>query len=285
MDEQRITTFNNHEETFHLDHVIRQQEYSKSEHYHDSYEIYYLLQGTRLFFIHDRLYELTAGDLVFINSNEIHRTMENGCPGHERLVINFKSSFLEPYVEDWPSIETFFIEKGHVIRLLEEKKLFIRMLFEQISLEITNCDTGYLSYLRALLTKLLLFGVRRADRKQSSSAELLAHPLDRKIIEIVRYINTHYPQTLSLDQLAKSFYISSSYLCRSFRRVTGFSFIHYVNMTRVKEAMRLLRYTDMKIIDIANAVGFNNLTHFNRIFKTHTNISPKNYRKIQHSGL
>ena len=78
----------------------------------------------------------------------------------------------------------------------------------------------------------------------------------------------------------KAFFISQYYLSRSFKQVTGFTFIEYLNSVRIREAQRLLRETEKQVIQIAHMVGFNNISHFGRIFKAITKYTPLQYRKI-----
>lgn len=84
-----------------------------------------------------------------------------------------------------------------------------------------------------------------------------------------------------MTEIAEHFYISPHYLSRVFKEVTGLPLTEFVNMTRIREAQRLLRQTDAKIIDIAEQVGYGNLSHFGRVFKQQTGLSPLQYRKMR----
>lgn len=70
-----------------------------SDHYHDSYEIYYLLAGERNYYINNLVYALRSGDLIFINRNELHRTVAKGTSRHERILINFRHDFVNRLME------------------------------------------------------------------------------------------------------------------------------------------------------------------------------------------
>lgn len=67
-----------------------------TDHFHDFYEIYYLLSGQRHYYIRNRMYALEAGDLVFINKNHLHRTTGGSRLPHERVLISFDDAYLEP---------------------------------------------------------------------------------------------------------------------------------------------------------------------------------------------
>ena len=83
-----------------------------------------------------------------------------------------------------------------------------------------------------------------------------------------------------LRQLAETFYISPFYLSRIFKEITGFTIINYLNLTRIREAWRLLTDTDLKIVDIAESIGFESLTHFDRTFKKIMKLTASKYRKM-----
>ena len=100
-----------------------------------------------------------------------------------------------------------------------------------------------------------------------------------RIGEVIRYIHMHYQEELNLDMLAKQFYISSYYLCREFKKVTNTTIIRYINVTRIMNAQRKFMETNSNVTDISREVGFSNLTHFNRVFKSGTGTTPSQYRK------
>ncbi|PEE73423.1 hypothetical protein COM81_28730 [Priestia megaterium] len=103
--------------------------------------------------------------------------------------------------------------------------------------------------------------------------------LHEKVSEIVRYINNHYMDLLTLHSLSKQFHISPYYLSRIYKKGTGFSFVEYLNQVRINEAQKLLKTTSLSVTSIAEKVGYENPTHFGRVFKKVTGISPLKYRK------
>ena len=69
-------------------------------HYHDDYEIYYLLEGERFYFVKDRIYHVKKGDVVIINKNVIHRTSNVAAPEHTKIMTHFK----EPYIAEFAGV-------------------------------------------------------------------------------------------------------------------------------------------------------------------------------------
>ncbi len=100
-----------------------------------------------------------------------------------------------------------------------------------------------------------------------------------KISEIATYLHQHYLEELTLKKIAGQFYISPSYLSRTFKKVTGFYFSEYVQAVRMREARRQLIESDEKVLTIAGNVGFHSIAHFNKTFKKMTGVSPIQFRK------
>lgn len=93
------------------------------------------------------------------------------------------------------------------------------------------------------------------------------------------YVSTHFCEDISLDQLANRFFISKYYLSRSFREVTGFGIREYVNILRVQKAQSMLQETNLSVSEIAETLGFDSITYFERIFKRHLAVSPVQFRR------
>ena len=89
-----IVDYGHEESDFYLHQVDAHDALRANNHYHSTYEIYYLLSGRRHYFIKDSTYSVAAGDLVFINKYDVHKTSVLGSPQHERIVMNFSDAFL-----------------------------------------------------------------------------------------------------------------------------------------------------------------------------------------------
>jgi AraC-like DNA-binding protein len=92
------------------------------------------------------------------------------------------------------------------------------------------------------------------------------------------YIAAHQAEDLTLAQVARAVNTSTFYFCKIFRRVTGLNFTDYVSRVRIEKARNLLLNRNLRISEIAYEVGFQSLTHFNRVFKRILGVSPTKYR-------
>lgn len=98
------------------------------------------------------------------------------------------------------------------------------------------------------------------------------------IDKIILHIHTNYDQKITLSSLTKVFHINRTTLSEEFAKVTGMSVIDYVIKLRIKIASLLLSQTSIPISEIVYRTGFNDSTHFGKMFKKHTGFSPSQYR-------
>lgn len=92
------------------------------------------------------------------------------------------------------------------------------------------------------------------------------------------YIDQHYKEYITVAGIAESIGTSPSYLSRIFKETTGHTIIYTINQKKIEQAKEYLLHTDMKIYEIADALGFENVTYFSHFFKKHTGISPKDFK-------
>jgi len=93
-----------------------------------------------------------------------------------------------------------------------------------------------------------------------------------------QFIAEHQTEELSLDQVAKSVHTSKFYFCKIFKKATGINFTDYLARVRTERAKNLLLNPNLRVSEIAYEVGFQSLTHFNRVFKRILGQSPTEYR-------
>ena len=247
-------------------------------HFHPFFEIYYLLQGERTYFINGNIYTARRGDMILVNPYDVHRTTSSDVQEFERILINFSEQFIP--ANSVPSGPQFlpFVQGSRLIRFSMKEQPAIEHMIREMLSECENQADGYVDYVKSLLHQLLIKVYRHStDGKQEPLQ--FAHPMYQKISEIATHLNDHFQENITLEQIAKQFYISTSYLSRVFKKITGFHFREYLQLIRVKEAQRLLRETHEKVLTIAEKTGFEHVAHFNTTFKKVTGMTPLRYRK------
>ncbi len=121
-------------------------------------------------------------------------------------------------------------------------------------------------------------------KQLTSMAEEIASRMDTKapgfIMRAKQYIHERIGEDISLKEVASKVNTSSYYLCKQFKKATGLSYTEYVSKIRIQKAKRLLLEPEIRVSEVAFQVGFQSLTHFNRVFKKFTGQSPTEYRSM-----
>lgn len=267
-----------------------------SFHMHKMYEVYYLMEGSRKYFIDDSIYLVNAGSLVLIDADSVHKTASMGDIPHTRIVINFSLDFLESFSDEVKDLDLTSIFKTNfvVLPLSFKYKLIIenilsRMLdlatLEEMKEKLDEDETSQKNIAsQKLMSKLLLsellinikdyIGVLK--QKEYDSHQIVNNKVDK----IIKYICKHYAEDLTLTSIAEEFYISPFYLSKIFKRSTNLSIVEYINSLRIRHAKELLENSSTKIAEIAEIVGFSSSSHFSRTFKLLTGLSPQQYKKF-----
>ena len=260
---------------FHIEQCKRTGHFTMPvNHFHDHYEIYYLLSGERFYFIHHKTYFVQTGDLVLIDKRLLHKTINTGVPNHERILVSFDEAFIDNAAE----LCGVFRTGEPVVRRLAIDPLLLPELLQHMLTEQQSGDTHSQLYIRSLLTQLLIACARtkQADRRAEAQG---SPPAYQSMSEIARYMNEQFAAPLTLSSVARRFGFSPTYVSRTFKQATGFSFVEYLNNVRVREAQRLLAETDWQVIRIAGEAGFQSIAHFGRVFKQISGRTPLQYRR------
>lgn len=239
----------------------------QSDHYHNFYEIFYLLSGHSHFLLKDRVYQLEKGDLVFIAPGELHHSVYQGdC---EICMIYFNPE--HQLVSNLPAPHSFM---GSIPALYQEDfhNLLKRMLAEHA--HIDEYSDGFLAvYLQEILLMLMRHSIMAEEDPD------LLHAKDADILRATKYIYKNYKQPLTLDQVSAVASLSPTYFSKKFKQLTGMGFKEYLNFVRLKHAQAALLTTTNSITDIALEYGFNDSNYFKDLFKKVYGKSPREFRK------
>lgn len=105
-------------------------------------------------------------------------------------------------------------------------------------------------------------------------------PQKRDVVEEAKeYINRHFQEEISMKELAEQFYLNPYYFSQLFKKKTGETYQNYLTTVRVNRAKKLLKETDLKVYEICNLVGYQDMGHFNRVFERQAGVRPGEYRK------
>lgn len=235
-------------------------------HWHEHLEMLYFVQGGCKVNCGVETIEVKAGDLLLVNSNELHWIDEKKEVEYYCVIINpsffadvnFENVFLCTHIRDDEYVSDHF-----------------KSLISEYEAKTEGSDMRIKSIMYSLVAYLLT---------NYKKEQLSDYAYDVKMNKMIRlnsvlaYISRHYQEKISTSQLAEMCFLSECYFCRFFKKATGYSVIDYINRMRVEKAAVLLLNTPASITEVASNVGFNDISFFSRIFKKYMKKSPSEYR-------
>ena len=254
-------------------------------HSHEEIELIYVKTGQVYITIEDTTLSASQGDYLFINQN-IHHFY---TPSDRCLVIyciNFPPSMLV-------GLARLDLEREYILPVIHQKKLeylylssthpqysefgeYFQKLYQAGSAKDTRNDLCILSICLQIWHILYCLCLTPAGE-----VHLRGNALDeQRVKEAILFIQEHYMESITLDDIADSIMVSKSECCRCFKRVMQSTPFEYLLEYRIMEATkRMKRKKQESISQIAGSVGFNNTSYFNKIFKKIMNCTPSEYKQ------
>ncbi|WP_367924157.1 AraC family transcriptional regulator [uncultured Ruthenibacterium sp.] len=255
-----------------------------SLHHHDFYEVYLFLGGHVCYNVESRNYHLLPGDILLIGPTELHQPrIEKDAGVYERMVLWLDKTFLESLSTDATSLTRCFDVSvpGHtnLLRLAPAVRAEFQRLLEQLALENESQRYGAEVMCRGLLLQVMVELNRMAESLPPDGAG----EKDAGVVpQVLRYINEHYTDPLSLELLASKFFVSKYHLSHAFNRVVGTSVYRYIVQKRLVIAKQMLA-GGVAPTDVYRHCGFGDYANFYRAFKAEYHISPKQYSGCAHN--
>ncbi len=253
------------------------------QHLHPYYEMMFLLAPNATHLIEGVPYNIHMGDFVLLAPSVMHKSVYYKGEPSKRVIIDFMypldkpetadayKEILKPFHADLPIYRFDFQDQQRLIDILNS--LFI---FSKEHKYYGNPADEF--YIHNKFQE-LLYTFYDLRNKNIYTNDQSYNSIQQKMYEISSYIHTHYDENISLDALSEQFFISSSYLSREFKHVTGFNLSNYIQLTRIKNAQYQLISSNKKISQIAEECGFSSFSQFNRIFNKISGASPREYRQ------
>lgn len=260
---------------------VRRNEYHQpgpilKSHWHEEFMIFYIEQGQAIIHCNSRPISVGPGDLVVINGSDAHY-VENLCHQLVNYYIILDLAFLLSNQEDL--CQTKFISPLMQNRIrfqnqIKDDEELLQQVLELIH-EYQQQARGYELFIKGALYRILVLLIRRHTALITDAAENSRHyNILHQLRPVLEYVNKHYDQKLTLNELAAMANMSCHHFCRLFKNITGTPPIEYVNHLRINAAVELLKKQDLNISQIAMTVGFNDSNYFSRLFKKYRRVSP-----------
>jgi len=247
-------------------------------HFHPEIELAYVNKGKGKTHIGNHLSYFNNSQLLLIGANLPHngfidRLTTNGS----ETLVQFKPEFLGDTFFEIPEMKPIHIlfekaKKGIVFGVKTKQKLGVKI--EKL--------TEKKGFKQILILLEILHTLSKSEDYTILNADGFAFEAqaqnNNKIDEIFKYINENFNQHISLDEIAGLVSMTVPAFCRFFKKSTGKTFTKLVNEYRVVHATKLLSESQSSITDICFECGFNNFSHFNKLFKEFTGKSASKYR-------
>lgn len=256
-------------------------------HRHKYFQIYYIFKGQLKHRINNNEFELIKGDLFVIPPYVPHTIATYDNVRCEAIELEFVPEFINQNFGNDEDVQSFmdymYIEPFMVVRprlsLSGKAEIDVERILNDFMREFNEKPPGFELMTRSMLLRLLAMLGREATFN-ASRKDTLVDMQRVSVLKVIEYIEAHYAEKIYLADAAKISMLSYSYFCAAFKSVTNKSFVQYLNEYRVSKAKEYLKETDIKIIEICSKTGFDNVTHFNRIFKQLTTMTPNEYKQF-----
>lgn len=241
----------------------RQNQLDFPLHLHDAVEVVFVLHGSSTVVLENQRLPLGQGDLFLSFPNQVH--------GYENT-RDFEGYVIIMTTKSLPAFQTVLTENQPAVPILhpeapvaEKLKAFLQIMWAD---RHSNSPLMLQGYGQVLLSKVLpLFSI---VPNTNSTGTLQA---------ILHYIDLHYKQPLTREEIANAVGYSPSHISHVFSGAMDMTLMEYITMLRMGEAKQLLRSTQLPVSRIAMQLGFSSIRSFNRFFHKETGISPTQYRK------
>ena len=236
-------------------------------HTHNHLELFYIVDGKGQFLIQDQLYPVKPNNLVIINPNVTHTEVSLNAQPLEYIVLGIEGI----------ELATSENSNGQFSILDHFEGVEISGCLRNILREMEQKNTGYEDVCQAYMEILIIRLMRNTALAVPKEPQVVFG--NRQCATVKRYIDLHFKEPMTLDQLAEDAHMDKYYLSHVFKREYGTSPINYMITKRLEESKYLLAETDLSMSQIAQLLGFSSLSYFSQVFRKTQGTTPMEYRK------
>ena len=238
-------------------------------HTHNHMELFFIVGGKGQFLIEDQLHPVDVNNLVIINPNVVHTEVSLNAQPLEYIVLGVAGI----------QLATSDTSNGQFSILDHFESAEISGCLRNILREMEQKNTGYEDVCQAYMEILIIRLMRSIALAVPSESQVIS--VNRQCAAVRRYIDLHFKEALTLEQLAAEGHMNKFYLSHAFKREFGISPINYMISKRIEESKYLLAETDLSMTQIAQLLGFSSLSYFSQVFRRTQSVTPMEYRQSQ----
>ena len=236
-------------------------------HTHNHLELFYIVGGKGQFLIQDQLYPVNSNNLVIINPNVTHTEVSLNAQPLEYIVLGIEGI----------ELATSESSNGQFSILDHFESVEISGCLRNILREMEQKNPGYEDICQAFMEILIIRLMRNTALAVPAEPQVISG--NRQCAAVKRYIDQHFKESLTLEQLAEDAHMNKYYLSHAFKREYGTSPINYMITKRIEESKYLLAETDLSMSQIAQLLGFSSLSYFSQVFRRTQAVTPVEYRQ------
>lgn len=243
-------------------------EWHSTLHTHPCAEVFFVTGGFGYLRIPGRSVPIATGDVIIVNSNIEHTEISSEEQPLEYIVMGVDG--LEAITGDdgGDGYSIIHFQSGS-----DQILFYLRCLLKEIETRLP----GYNTICQDLLEVVLLLLMRRSEFTVTFVPA--ARKSSKECAVVRRYIDNHFKESLTLDDLARIAHVSKYYLAHAFTREYGTSPINYLLSCRIRESRYLLSETGMPLSQISGMLGFSSPSYFSQSFRRIEGLSPMEYRR------
>ena len=257
---------------------------SDQYHSHDHTEMAFVLSGSGRYRIDGKVYQVTEGDLIFINPGVYHQALGNEGTG-QMPATEFFVGFTDIQLKGLAPNCMPTPPDGPVLHTTGELRQKLFKICSSMEAENAVCRQGRYYMLKAYLMQILLLVIREeCEPVENHMTGYAFESVNRKYVveQIVSYFEDHYAEKISLDQIAENMYLSPFYISKIFKSETGDTPIRHLINIRLERAKELLEHDwGGSIQEVAACVGYDDAYHFSKLFKKRYGVSPSKVKKAK----
>jgi AraC-like DNA-binding protein len=271
---------------FNMFHQIREnQRMAIRPHWQEIDEIIFCRRGKCTIQIGSTLYPADPGDLFFINRGQFHSGTTHDMYV-EFIAIVFNKSLIASksphpihmkHITPYLSGESVFRNKiSQLDKGYPEILDYLQRLFEEAENRYSGYELIVIAYLQIIVTLMSRNGLLIKNEQYGA---LLRERSLGNFANLFEYISRHISEKITIADAVQIVNMSPYHFCKTFKKLTGKTFIQFLNEFRIDEAEELLKSSNLAITSISEKVGFCNINYFDQIFKKYKGMTPSSYRK------
>ncbi len=265
-------------EDFRFFHLKDSRAQKLEYHYHEFDKLILLLGGKVTYVVEGVTYFMQPWDLLLVQHNMIHKPIIDPAAPYDRIVIWLSREWMADPGEPLDTCFDTARERGfHLLRFDGERRLKYMQTIQQLEESLHSQEFGAARMADTLCQQLLIRVNRDILRSRTAAEAPDSYRTDPKMEEVLKYIARHLEEELSVDALAKEFYLSRYYLMHRFKAVTGYTIHQYVSQKRLLRAGELIR-GGTPVMKAAEQAGFSDYSTFLRAFQNTFHMSPREFR-------